>query len=520
MAKRKRRAGANKPKQQPKPARKAKARPRKGHPAGTVLRAVGGGLGGFLGGDAGRSVGTAIGGVVSKIFGFGDYTVRKNSLVGGAPPVFGVPSIRTRHREFIGNVTGTTEFTVSSYSINPGLATFAPWMSDVAKGFSKWTPKGIVFEYRPTSGFVSGGDTALGTVLMATQYNLNDAPFADKQTMESYMFSTSIPPYQGVLHPVECAPGDQVVRNLFVRDGDVPFGSDPKFYDLGTFSIATQGTPNNVIGEVWVSYDVELTVPRLADLAESNGTQHLEATADPVPNSALANFASVAGPVMSHVVDVPGGRSLMYVEGTGKSEHYIVQYLFRVDTSWTSSGDLGWAPGDGASVGTLLFNNDTTYYQCTSATHYLAIGSFVIAPSGGYLAMDCSFTAAVGYKARDILLTRVPVGFSTPPPTVEEKVEQMMEVMRGTRHVARRGSVRPMPVEPKLRGFKPLLLGSESKDAEQVPEHLPNQPFMSFPEADPSLPRQVPAQTACGTSVWVDEKGNCFTRREIDGKHA
>jgi len=124
----------------------------------------------------------------------------------------------------------------------------------------------LVFEYRASSGTaVSAASSALGVVILATDYDALNAPFSDKQSMESYEFATSTVPFSGCLHPVECARGSNVLSSLYTRKpGALPAGADLRFYDMGNFQIATQGMQSSyVVGELWVTYDIRLIKPRL-----------------------------------------------------------------------------------------------------------------------------------------------------------------------------------------------------------------------------------------------------------------
>jgi hypothetical protein len=168
------------------------------------------------------------------------------------------------HREFITDVTGSTAFSINNYNINPGLSNVFPWLASVTQNFEEYEMKGLVFEYRPSSGSaVSSTSSALGTVIMATDYNVISPNFVNKQQMESYEFSTSVVPFNPALHPVECAPGSNPIKTLYVRDTAVPDGADARMYDLGNFQIATVGMQSAyTVGELWVTYHLLLKKPR------------------------------------------------------------------------------------------------------------------------------------------------------------------------------------------------------------------------------------------------------------------
>lgn len=66
-----------------------------------------------------------------------------------------------------------------------------------------------------------------------------------------------------MIHAIECERSQTTLSEQYIRFGAVPAGADPRFYDLGRFSIATVGmqAASVNIGELWVSYDIEFLKP-------------------------------------------------------------------------------------------------------------------------------------------------------------------------------------------------------------------------------------------------------------------
>lgn len=235
---------------------------------GSVIPLLGSLAGNYLGGPAGGAVGLAAGKLISSITGFGDYKVNKNSVIqSNSVPTFrsGGDGMKIAHREFITDILGGPDFLLHSYSLNPGLANTFPWLSSIAQNFEEYEMNGLVFEYRPSSGSaVSSTSSALGIVIMATDYDSANPSFPDKQTMESYEFSSSTVPFTGCMHPVECARGRNVLNNLYTRTGLIPPNTDIRMYDVGNFQIASEGMQSAyTLGELWVTYDVTFRKPRL-----------------------------------------------------------------------------------------------------------------------------------------------------------------------------------------------------------------------------------------------------------------
>nr|QKV51212.1 putative capsid protein [Crucivirus sp.] len=242
-----------------------------------IASSIGEAVGGFFG-PAGARLGKTAGSMFAKLSGYGDYKVESNSIsMGTDPPMFASSGRGTlvRHREFIQDIVGSTSFNIQGFGINAGLAGTFPWLSQLAVNFEQYVVRGMVFEFKTTSAtsLASGTNTAMGTVIMATEYNSSatnpasgGALFSSKAQMENHEFCTSSIPSQSFIHAIECARGETPVSCLYVRPGTVPSGTDQRLYDLGTFEIATVGMQAaNIVGELWCTYDIELLKPVLYD---------------------------------------------------------------------------------------------------------------------------------------------------------------------------------------------------------------------------------------------------------------
>jgi len=218
--------------------------------------------------------GLAIAGrTAAKIFGLGDYEVKKNVLMSGnLPEVYNMPKgggTIIRYQEYLGDIiTSATpgNFKIDAYNIQPGLPASFPWLSQIAANYEQYSLEGIVYQFKSTSAnALNSVNTALGSVMLATNYDVSDPPFVSKSEMLNYEYSSSCKPSESVLHMIECDPKQSVLTELYTRTGELPLNKDLKFYDLGKFQIATvgfQGTSVN-IGELHVTYQVRLLKPKL-----------------------------------------------------------------------------------------------------------------------------------------------------------------------------------------------------------------------------------------------------------------
>lgn len=204
--------------------------------------------------------------------GYGSYHMRgrRTKVLEGNPPTVQNSSggFIVRHREFLGDLNTSAAFFNNSLPLNPGIPIAFPWLAQVASNFEEWVPRGIIFEFKSTSSDAvvsTNANAALGTVIMATEYNPYNGAFANKVQMENYEWAKSCKPSQSMLHAVECKKSQNVLPSYFIRTGNVPSGQDIRLFDLGTFQIATVGMQSTgaACGELWVSYEIELRKPRL-----------------------------------------------------------------------------------------------------------------------------------------------------------------------------------------------------------------------------------------------------------------
>ena len=219
--------------------------------------------------NIGGSIGGGLGHVVDRWFGKGDYQVSSNTLIkpSSVPIMHSADSsVRICHKEFINDITATPAFSSQSYSINPALASSFPYLSGIAQNFESYRIHGMVYTFKSTSAdALNSTNTALGSMLLATDYNVLDNAFTTKAGFLATTFSNSGKPAQDIMHPIECASHvSSGPEQRYTRYGAAPAGSDLRLYDWGNFQIASVGQQaTSVVGELWVSYDIELINPQL-----------------------------------------------------------------------------------------------------------------------------------------------------------------------------------------------------------------------------------------------------------------
>jgi len=244
---------------------------------GQAIRALGATAGGAVGGMfgvpvAGAQAGNSLGASISKWLGSGDYEVSQNSIVRSVRNSPSIPmmhnnsqSVVVRHKEYLGEVLSAQNFTVQgAYPLNPGVDQTFPWLSRIARRFQEYAFKGVVFHFVPTSGSISSTQ-ALGSIMMQTTYRTTDSAPTSKIEMLNEYWACETVPADTVCHPIECDPKENPFNVHYVRSGEVPSTESKLSYDLGTMYLATSGqsTSGIVLGDLWVTYEVELKKPIL-----------------------------------------------------------------------------------------------------------------------------------------------------------------------------------------------------------------------------------------------------------------
>jgi len=349
-----------------------------------------------------KGIGKWLGSGIGQIFGSGDYT-----MVGASPdynvltngnqiPKFGTQSQTNVicHREYLGDVYGTSAFKNNTYPLNPGSSKTFPWLSSVAQNYQQYKFHGLIFEFRSLmTDFVTGGQP--GVVVMATNYNSDSLAYTTKQDMENSEYAVSIKPTRDLIHGVECATNQTVLSQLYVRTGQPPAGQDLRLYDLGLFQLATQANPAAVvIGELWVSYCVEFFKPVLpTDVGGNVTSNHTVRTsttsASPFGTIQTSSDGDLDVAVIASNITVnsqPGNYYLVTISWTGSVAAAIVYPTF----TYSSCTQVGfWTPGDATQLttpGAATTSTSMCYQTLVQATDTLflitaSIGTATL-PSG------------------------------------------------------------------------------------------------------------------------------------------
>jgi hypothetical protein len=201
--------------------------------------------------------------------GFGDYKIVGNSLIQGSPNgqigiVTQGRSTIVRWREYIGDVythpSTVGAFNATTFTVNPGNLQTFPWLSTLATQYEQYKPRGVIFEFKSTATDTTT-NASLGSVLMATDYDLVDANYKNKAEMMNSAYSSEAKMTDGMYHGIECDP-EELDRKVFFCRNTSPstFTSADRDYDVCKTTIATQGgglAAGQSVGSLYVHYEFE-----------------------------------------------------------------------------------------------------------------------------------------------------------------------------------------------------------------------------------------------------------------------
>lgn len=333
---------------------------------GNTMQAVGTVLGSLLGNYGFPGIGGALGGVggsiagsvLSKITGQGAYKrpVKANSLY--LPTGSGVlhmakaggsenGNVRIRHREYVQDIISASvagAFKSEAIRIYPSNSAIFKWLGPVANQFDQYQIHGISFEYKTTSGDVlTSTNSAMGTVILAPQYNTSDPLFTNKRDMVNYESAISSIPSQSMILFMECERSQTPFKILYtyrptIHTQDLRLNV---FANIAMGSSGFQGTSINA-GELWVSYDIELMKPRMGSAAALLG-DHYEFTTGVSTSAYFGTSNLLLKQTSSNLGTTLTGTTIVF-DGFFSGAVVVHYTMFGDSTAWvqpTTTGTLG-----------------------------------------------------------------------------------------------------------------------------------------------------------------------------------
>lgn len=325
--------------------------------------------------------------------------------------------------ECIGAITtpGAT-FTNSTFVINPANVTTFPWLSTIAAKFEKYKFNKLMFKLVSSSADAVGStNTALGTVILNTNYDVLDTAFATQTQMEDYGGAAEDKPAEHQTHSVDCKGrrgGTDGYRFNLPSSGTTasavayPSNSSAHDYDLGLFQIATVGQQAaSTIGRLYVCYQVDLMRRKVdTPLGQSLFSAHI------VESPAVS--AAAAG---SAFLGTSGGSlrtgSLIPTVTTGNT--FTLPLVGRFLIAWGFTGSVTVVPtftgGSATANVTIVADNAASGFSTTDgSTKASGFFLFDVSTPGTGAANTVTITGLTSLAAgkADIFITQVSSGLT------------------------------------------------------------------------------------------------------------
>jgi len=186
-------------------------------------------------------------------------------------------SIIVRHREFFGDVLGSTgafQLGIGDVGeqtlipVQPANPVMFPYLSGLSKLFESYDFERLQIDYVPRCSTATAGFIA-----MAVDYDAKDAAPSSKTSLMSYHGAVASSPWQSCSLICDRRDLHKMGRQLYTRLSSTTANTDTKTYDVGNLWLAVGGQGSAAqVGEVYVTYTVRLSTPQLnqAAIAKSN----------------------------------------------------------------------------------------------------------------------------------------------------------------------------------------------------------------------------------------------------------
>jgi hypothetical protein len=282
-----------------------------------------------------------------------------------------VDSARIVHRELIGSLTGSVAFAVAnSFSINPGLATTAPWLAGQAQGWEKYHFNRLRLCY-----YTRTGTNVPGSVILAADYDAADAAPVNEQIASAYYGTQEDAPWKDLCFAFDSR---ELAGDRFIRNGALAANLDVKTYDVANAFVCTTDGTAVPWGKLWLEYDVTLLNPQLPPGGYAGMGQLVAAG-----GSIAANTPFGAAPTAVGSYALSGAAAVLTMTGLQVGARYLV--------SATSGGTVISTYSLGATSGVTL--NNILALSDINAAATLAAASFTVTATATIATVTLTATA-------------------------------------------------------------------------------------------------------------------------------
>lgn len=178
------------------------------------------------------------------------------TVIGSNPKASRQPFVVCKD-EYSQDVLGSTGLSIITVGINPGLLGTFPWLYGQANSYQMYKFRRLRFNYYTRD---SSGDK--GTVALVFLPNPDDQTPTSLATLANYDTRVLTTPWQSAFVDVPSSDLNRLSKFL-IRDALV--ASELSTYDVGFLCVAVGGTATGKLGELWITYELELFAPQPPD---------------------------------------------------------------------------------------------------------------------------------------------------------------------------------------------------------------------------------------------------------------
>lgn len=161
------------------------------------------------------------------------------------------------HREFIGKIPGSVNYSVVSEPVNPGLPVQFKWLYPIANQYESYRFRKLQYQFVNSKAGTFAGDVILGI-----DYDASDATPFNEDELQTYWGCKTGQICEPMTFTADVAALHKLGPSKFVRMGSLASNQDIKLYDSGNFFVATTDCADtSTIGRLFVDYIVELMTP-------------------------------------------------------------------------------------------------------------------------------------------------------------------------------------------------------------------------------------------------------------------
>jgi len=281
--------------------------------------------------------------------------------------------VRVKHCEYVGEIFGSVNFSLSPYTIQPASSILFPWLANMANLYETYTFLKLNFKYVPSKSTATNG-----AVFLAVDFDSTDAAPPSKTQLMAYNRYVRSPVWEDVLYQSD-SKDLKVLQKRFIRNATVA-NTDAKLYDTGTFFIGTQGCADTtVIGELHVEYEVMFHTPQLDLGAYASGGSNRSTGNTGITNVLILGTnpsLNTTGSGINIAYNTTSGAFSL-----GQAGQFLISYQVSSATAYTGAVTITLTGGSVSSLPAYSASATLTILTFTvnmiNATDTITIGGWV-----------------------------------------------------------------------------------------------------------------------------------------------